>query len=78
MRHTVEEGDDEVDPRPEDGPQATEAFDHVLFGLRHNADAKENADDDEDGDGKKDRIAAEKFRLHARRLLKCHMRIMGV
>ena len=46
MAHAVEEGDDEIDPRPQHGAQPAEALDHIFLRLRHDPHAEENAEDD--------------------------------
>ena len=55
--HPVQERHDEVDPRPQHRPQPAEAFDHMLFALRHDPDAKEDADDEEERDEKERRAS---------------------
>ena len=47
MRHPVEEGHDEVDPRPKHRFQPSEPFDDEFLALRHDANAKVDAKQDE-------------------------------
>ena len=61
MGYAVKEGHHEVDPRPKDGPQATEAFDDMLFRLRHDPDAQKDADDDEYGNRQIHCVPAQKI-----------------
>ena len=47
MLHAIKKWHDQIDTGAEDLLQASQPFDHVFFGLRNNAHAQENKDDDQ-------------------------------
>jgi len=66
VRDPVEEGHDEVDAGAQNRAKPAEAFDNMLFGLRHDPHAKEDAKDDKGRNGQKDGVAADKIvRAHS-------------
>ena len=59
--HPVQKRHDEVDARPQHGAQPAKAFHHMLFALRHDPHAKENAEQQERRKRKQYGVAAQKI-----------------
>lgn len=68
VRNPVQKRHDKVDARPQHRTQPAKAFDHMLFSLRHDPDAKKNANNDKCGNRKINRVATQK-------LLKIHLNL---